>query len=126
VRREVLSGSGFPGEGAIRHAIEQGCPSLWAQPVNMLDLPDLDEGEAACLRIAAAYPGDSLVLMDERAGRALAAELGLKVTGTAAIIGMARRRGLIGSARAAFERLHQSDFRISVEVIQTVLASVGE
>jgi predicted nucleic acid-binding protein len=36
------------------------------------ELPDLDEGEAACIRIALASPQPSLLLMDERAGRALA------------------------------------------------------
>ena len=89
-------------------------------------LPDLDEGEAACIRIALAHAGASLVLMDERAGRAVAMEHGLVVAGTAAIIGMAKTRGLIGSARDAFARLHGSDFRISAQVIETVLRRVGE
>lgn len=64
--------------------------------------------------------------MDERAGRAIATEHGLRVAGTAAIIGMAKQRGLIGSAQDVFGRLHSSDFRISAPVIATVLARVGE
>jgi len=64
--------------------------------------------------------------MDERAGRAIATERGLSVAGTAAIIGMAKTRGLIGSARDVFARLHGSDFRISAQVIETVLRRVGE
>jgi len=51
---------------------------------------------------------------------------GLQVAGTAAIIGMAKTRGLIASARQAFARLHGSDFRISARVIETVLARFGE
>ncbi len=51
--------------------------------------------------------------MDERAGRAVAKENSLKVTGTAAIIGIAKQQGLIDSAREVFECLHQSDFQIS-------------
>jgi predicted nucleic acid-binding protein len=39
---------------------------------------------------------------------------------------MAKTRGLIASARQAFARLHGSDFRISAQVIETVLARVGE
>jgi predicted nucleic acid-binding protein len=35
-------------------------------------------------------------------------------------------RGLIGSARDLFARLHGSDFRISGQVIETVLRRVGE
>ena len=53
-------------------------------------------------------------------------ERGLAVAGTAAVIGMAKTRGLIGSARDAFARLHGSDFRISTQVIETVLRRVGE
>ena len=64
--------------------------------------------------------------MDERAGRAVAKEKGLRVTGTAAIIGLAKKQDLIPSARAAFERLHNSDFRISATVINLILDSVNE
>jgi len=39
---------------------------------------------------------------------------------------MAKTRGLIVSARDVFARLHRSDFRISVQVIETVLRRVGE
>ena len=69
---------------------------------------------------------NAILLMDERAGRAIAHEHGLQVAGTAAVIGFARKHGLIESARGSFERLHASDFRISAEVIQTVLRRVGE
>jgi predicted nucleic acid-binding protein len=50
----------------------------------------------------------------------------LRVAGKAAVIGMAKARGLIPSAKAVFETLHDSDFRISPEVIRTVLSRVGE
>jgi predicted nucleic acid-binding protein len=50
----------------------------------------------------------------------------LQVADTAAVIGFTKRHGLIESANARFERLHDSDFRISKEVIQTVLRNVGE
>lgn len=35
-------------------------------------------------------------------------------------------RGLFGSARDAFARLHGADLRISAQVIATVLSRVGE
>jgi hypothetical protein len=58
-------------------------------------LPDLDEGEAASIRLALASGPDVLVLFDERAGRGVAHELALRLAGSAAVIGMARLRGLI-------------------------------
>jgi predicted nucleic acid-binding protein len=91
-----------------------------------LVLPDLDEGEAACIRSALSSAGPCLLLMDERAGRAIAREHGLVVAGTAAVIGMAKTRGLIASAGDVFRRLQGSDFRISAQVIETVLRRVGE
>jgi predicted nucleic acid-binding protein len=66
-----------------------------------------------------------LLLIDERAGRAVAQELGITVAGTAAVIGMAHQRGLISSARDVFAALHASDFRIAPAVIQAVLDRCG-
>lgn len=127
VRQEVLSGSGGADEQLIRAAEAAGWLRVWpAVAPELRVLPDLDEGESACIRIGVAHEGAALLLMDERAGRAVALEHGLRVAGTAAVIGMARSRGLISSAREVFARLHASDFRISAEVIQTILRRVGE
>ena len=125
---EVLAGAVIRGQDAIRAANSAGWLRTWTGAVPEVPLPDLDGGETACIRIALAYqsrPGhDALLLMDERAGRAVAQEHQLRVTGTAAVIGMAQTRRLIPSARNIFEALLQSDFRISAEVIRTVLARV--
>jgi predicted nucleic acid-binding protein len=134
VRNEVLSGRALPDERAILAAFDKGglqvcedAPDFpFAFPLTAPELPDLDEGEAACIRIALASPTPTLLLMDELAGRAIAMEHGLRVAGTAAVIGMARSRGLIPSARDVFVRLHASDFRISASVIAEILRRVNE
>ena len=126
VKSEVLPGTNARGEVAIAHAIESGWLKVWQKPIKPLLDIDLDAGETDCINIAMQYTDQVLLVMDERAGRAVAKEIGLKVIGTAAIIGIAKRHGLIGSAREVFERLHQSDFRISPSVIKQVLRSVGE
>jgi len=82
--------------------------------------------ETDCINISMEYADQAILVMDERAGRAVAKENCLKVIGTAAIIGIAKQRGLIDSARVVFECLHQSDFRISQAIIKQVLNSVGE
>jgi predicted nucleic acid-binding protein len=126
VRREVLAGTG-PDVKAIEVAEIAGILRVWpASSPDYPELPDLDEGESACIRIGLAYEGDALLLMDERAGRALAHESGLRIAGTAAVIGMAKSKGLMPSAREVFTRLHASDFRISASVIDTILHRVGE
>lgn len=129
VQQEVLPGVGARGEAEIAQAIKRKTVRPWkkAIPLPSVDLPDLDQGETDCIRLALSLrAGDALVLMDERAGRSVATELGIGIAGTAAVIGLAKKRKLIDSAKNRFERLHTSDFRISAAVIQTVLREVGE
>jgi predicted nucleic acid-binding protein len=126
VHDEVLSGHVSLGEAAIRSAIKHKWLAIWKGAAADVELPHLDEGESACIRVALKHKGGALLLIDERAGRAVALEYGVRVAGTAAVIGMAKQRGLIPSAKVVFARLHASDFRISAEVIRTVLARVGE
>ena len=128
VNAELITGQGFAGEAALLQAQSDGWLRLAGPTPSSPVLPDLDEGEAACIRTALADTQPALLLMDERAGRAvaMAKAKGLKVAGTAAVIGMAKQRGLIALAKPVFERLHRSDFRISAEVIAVVLRRVGE
>jgi predicted nucleic acid-binding protein len=128
VRKEVLTGKDKAGETVIRAAIAGKSLVVlrrdWKQP----QFPFLGEGEAACIRAAvnSRQSGSSLLLMDDRAGRTTAMEQGFKVAGTAAVIAMAKRRKLIPSAAAVFERLLQMDFRLSAEVIRAALEMAGE
>ena len=129
VQAEVLPGRNARGELEIAAAIKRKHVRVWrkAIPVQPERFADLDAGEVDCIQMALSLgPGKALILIDERAGRAVAAELGLAVAGTAALVGLAKKRGLIASARSCFERLHGSDFRISAAVIQVVLREVGE
>ena len=123
---EVLTGRHPDTEAPIQQALTAG----WLQTVAIATtepaLPDLDEGEASSIRLALSRNGPALLLIDERSGRAVAQELGLSVAGTAAVIGLARQRGLIPSARQVFAALHASDFRIAPAVIQAVLDRCGK
>lgn len=126
VKQEVLPGKNSPGELAIGHALAEGWIAAWPHPIFPQLEIDLDAGETDCINIGLTDPGQILLIMDERAGRTVAKEKGLRVIGTAAIIGLAKKQGLIPSARAVLEVLHNSDFRISVAVINQVLISVNE
>ena len=123
---EVLTGRYPDTEAPIRQALAAGWLKTVAIATTEPDLPDLDEGEASSIRLALSRNGPALLLIDERSGRAVAQELGLSVAGTAAVIGLARQRGLIPSARQVFAALHASDFRIAPAVIQAVLDRCGE
>jgi predicted nucleic acid-binding protein len=129
VLQEVLTGRFDHGESAIRAAMDAGWLVLCsAQPANIALLGlDPAETESILQAYTLAQQGLSpVLLMDEKAGRAAATELGLPCLGTAAIIGTAKQMGLIPSAAQVLEQLFKTDFRISKSIIRAVLASVGE
>ena len=126
VLAEVLTGLYLATEAPIRQTLTAGWLKTVAITTTDPALPDLDEGEASSIRLALSCNGPALVLIDERSGRAVAQDLGLSVAGTAAVIGMARQRDLITSARQVFADLHASDFRIAPAVIKAVLDRCGD
>ena len=126
VANELLPGGNKPGEVEITAAIAKGSirvvEDIWKEPA----FPNLDEGEASTLRAAVNQEEPCLVIIDETAGRAVASELGLTVTGVVGVIIAARRRGLIASAKNVFEALLKHDFRLAVTLIDAALKSLGE
>jgi predicted nucleic acid-binding protein len=126
VKQEVLPGNAARGEDTIANAIDAGWLTVWPKPIEPLLEIDLDLGETDCINLGLSHTDDVLLIMDERTGRAVAKEKELHVIGIAAIIGLAKKQGLIPSARDVFEVLHTSDFRISATVINQILVSVNE
>jgi predicted nucleic acid-binding protein len=72
VRDEVLSGHVPRGEAEIRSALKSKSLAVWRGSRATTPLPNLDEGESACIRVALARRAPALLLIDERAGRAIA------------------------------------------------------
>jgi predicted nucleic acid-binding protein len=118
---------------ATGSALQVALDAAWLranpEPTANTALTGLDTGETESILQAlhAQSQGAAvLLIIDEQTGRAAAKELGLTIAGTAAVIGMAKQRGLIPSARAVFDALLKTDFRISADIIRQVLANVGE
>jgi predicted nucleic acid-binding protein len=127
VHAELFAKNDSPDHRCIEKALGDGTLKVWPVPAPVVpELAGIDEGEAACIRIALSQRDEVLLLMDERAGRRAAQEQGLRVTGTAAVVGLAKLKGLIPNARDVFADLHASDFRIAPQVIRQVLEAVGE
>jgi predicted nucleic acid-binding protein len=87
------------------------------------DFPDwraLDDGERAALTLALTLKAD-LILMDDRAGVAVARQHGFGVTGTLGVLDLAARRGLIDLADA-FARLKATNFRYRPQILDALLA----
>ena len=126
VRDEVLAGGGRPGVREMIDAIDNGWIEVAIFQPDTVRFVDLGAGEASTLALAIEHRGSCLVLMDEPLGRAHARAHGLAVTGLAGVILAAKRAGLVSGVRPFFERLESSDFRLSEELIRTVLEQAGE
>lgn len=66
---------------------------------NPRDIKELDPGEREAILVAVREE-TSLLLIDERAGRAVARKLGVTVTGTIGVLGAAAQKGLVDPAEA--------------------------
>ena len=126
VRDEVMAGGGRPGAREMSEAIANGWVEVAANPVGGEHFTDLGAGEGSTLALAIENPARCLVLMDEPLGRAHARAHGIAVTGLAGVLLAAKRAGFISSVRHYLERLEASNFRLSEEVIRTILEQAGE
>ena len=82
-------------------------------------LQDLDPGEHKSILLATLEEG-SLLLIDERAGRAFAKKFDVKVTGTIGVLGAAAQKGLVDPAQAARD-LRETTFRASADLYRWLL-----
>lgn len=131
VLQEVLTGQFDASERGLQAALHaQWIIAVTPSPHGATDQPTpwamLDPGEADSIAYASSLAQKPLVLMDERAGRQVCTELGLPVVGTAGVMLLAKRRGLVANVKPEFERLHQAGFWIAPAVTKIVLQQAGE
>ena len=89
-------------------------------------LPQLHRGEAEAIALAKEVKANAL-LMDEKLGRAVAMQEGLRVIGLVGVLATAKMKGLIPSLAAALDDLEtKADFRMSAALKSEALRSVGE
>ena len=86
----------------------------------------LDPGEAGAIALAHELEADRL-LIDERAGRRIAQDYGLKIRGLLGILINAKNQGLISKAEPLVTRLiDEAGFRVSPELRKRALREAGE
>jgi predicted nucleic acid-binding protein len=86
----------------------------------------LDRGEREVLSLAASVGEPALVLMDDHAGRAVARQLGLRVTGTVGILLLAKKRGLVDHVTPLLYAARSSGYWLSDAVITQAQRLAGE
>lgn len=85
----------------------------------------VDKGEASAIALALELD-NPLLIIDDLKGRKLAKKLNLNIAGTLGVILKAKEKGIIKSTKGIFEKLKQSNFRISEKVETELLKLSGE
>ncbi len=94
-------------------------------PIEIIEA-ELHAGEAAAIALFLNQKADAL-LIDEKAGREIAAKLGVRIVGIAGILIDARIERLIPSLKIVLDRLErEANFWISAEFKLQVLQLAGE
>lgn len=95
-----------------------------SQKLRLLDL-GLDLGESSAITLALEYDS-SLLIIDEKKGRRIAKELGIKITGILGVIIKAKETRIIKKVKPLIEKLEKADFRISPKLKNHILAKAEE
>lgn len=95
------------------------------KPLVQALLESLGDGESEAIALAIELNADFLILDDLKA-RKIARKLGLRVIGTAGLLLLAKKRGVINEVKPLLMELVEKGFRISNEVVDVILQSAGE
>lgn len=85
----------------------------------------LGAGESEAISLALERGAEDLIV-DERAARRLAEDLGLRVIGTLGILLAAKRKGLIPVIRPCLDGLVDHGFWLAPHLVERTLATAGE
>jgi len=85
----------------------------------------IDKGEASAIALAIDYT-DCMLIVDDYKARRMATNLGIKITGTIGVIIKAKLKGIIPSIKPFFEKIKNTDFRLSEEIIRQAYLEAGE
>lgn len=85
----------------------------------------LGDGEREAVGLALDIQAER-ILLDDRAARRVAQDLGLLVTGTVGMLLVAKRHGMIPALRPALEALVAQSFFISAALYDDILRAAGE
>lgn len=144
VADEVLNGGQFPETPLLEKAFAQpwlqvaeqtqtareADPSTSdAQVADLRSLYLIDEGEASslCLALQLGSQGQHvLLLIDDHRGREAARRLALPMLGTAGLLLLARRQGLIEAVKPLVNGLRAAGYHLSDRLVEAVLRQAGE
>jgi len=128
VYRELLGKIGSEAE-AIEEAINKFIRIKEIQSLELsveIAIANLDEGEKQAIGLASTFATDTLLLLDDRAGRKVAQFLGIPVTGLIGLLLLAKEKGLVENISALLKELKYQGYWLSDQVIAVAVQLAGE
>lgn len=112
------------GEGAVIRGAVDARRLLLLAPNADPPAWGIDPGETSAIALALEHGAG--VLMDDKAGRNVALRLGLPAIGTAGVLVLAKRKGLVVSVRSSLEALIASGYYLGENVVAEALRMAAE
>ena len=124
VANEIKAG---PANDAAKIGVEAGMFQLveTQEPTPELAAWDLGAGETAVISYALEHPTWTAIL-DDGAARKCAVSFDIRVKGSLAIVILAKRRGLISSAKQTLRAMQEVGWRLDEHTIRDVLKGIEE
>lgn len=121
---ECAGRADFPESLLIREAVDRKRLELCAAPDFSAYAQKIDAGEASAIAVAIDLACG--VLMDDKAGRKMAANAGVPVIGTVGVLVLAKRKGIVPLVKPQLKKLATSGYFLSAEIIAAALEASGE
>ena len=128
VQRELWGKIG-PESPAIEAALNQFIQVVKLQNIDQRienAVVDLDNGEKEAVILAASLPEETVLLIDDQAGRKVARNLDLSVLGTAGLLLLAKRQGFVENVSALIEEMRRQGYWLSDALVAQVRRLAGE
>jgi predicted nucleic acid-binding protein len=102
-----------PDRNSLAHF--HACIAAWKKSARMVEIAtvSLDDGERDVIVLGTSLQEKVVVVMDDQAGRRVAQGLGLSVVGSAGLLLLAKRKGLIAEVHSLFETVRHQGYWLS-------------
>jgi uncharacterized protein len=87
---------------------------------------NLDDGEKEVILLGASLQEDIVLLLDDQTGRRIAKELGFLVLGTAGLLLLAKRQGLVEAVGPLLDEMRHHGYWLSDALIEQIQHQAGE
>ncbi len=84
------------------------------------------QGKKQAIGLASQLDNDVILLLDDRAGREVAARLNISTTGLIALLLVAKEKGFVESVGILIKELRNNGYWLSDDIMKTAIKLAGE